>query len=87
MLQIDTSQDWPGIEQDLQESTKNLSLTVRKDLEKINKNICSLISELSKSEVDCRRAHKPTRQFIEIRENCNTMIKEYQNMIIMGALL
>ncbi len=37
MLQIDTSQDWPGIEQDLQESTKNLSLTVRKDLEKINK--------------------------------------------------
>jgi hypothetical protein len=87
MLQINTSEDWAKIEIELSESTKNLSFTIRKDLEKINKNICSLISELSKAEIDCRRQHKPTRRFIELQQECNTMIKEYQNMILMGALL
>ena len=64
MLQIDTSEDWPMVETELLESTKNLSFTIQKDLEKINKNICSLISELSKAEIDCRRKKKATRKKI-----------------------
>ena len=87
MLQIDTSEDWTKIEIELSESTKNLSFTIRKDLEKINKNICSLISELSKAEIDCRRHHKPTKKFIELQEKCNAMIADYQKMIMMGQLL
>ena len=53
----------------------------------INKNICSLISELSKEEINCRRQHKPTRRFIELQTECNTIIAEYQKMILMGQLL
>lgn len=87
MLQIDTSNDWTKIETELLESTKNLSFTIQKDLEKINKNICSLISELSKAEIDCRRKKKATRKFLEIREECNSLIVEYQKMILMGQLL
>ena len=87
MLKIDTSEDWPKIEIELSESTKNLSLTIQKDLEKINKNICSLISELSKAEIECRRRHKPTEKFIELQEKCNAMITDYQKRIMMGELL
>jgi len=87
MLQIDTSEDWPKVDRELQESTKNLPFHVRKDLEKINKNICDLVSELSKAEIECRRQHKPTRTFIELQERCNTMIADYQKMIMMGQLL
>lgn len=87
MLQIDTSEDWPMIDIELSKSTKNLSITIQKDLEKINKNICSLISELSKAEIDCRRQRKPTQKFIELQEKCNAMITDYQKMIMMGQLL
>jgi len=87
MLQIDTAEDWTIMEVELLESAKNLSFTVRNDLEKINKNICSLISELSKEEIKCRRQYKPTRRFIELQTECNTIIAEYQKMILMGALL
>ena len=87
MLQIDTSEDWAKIEIELSESTKNLSFTMRNDLEMINKNICSLISELSKEEINCRRQHKPTRKFIELQTECNTIIADYQKMILMGQLL
>ena len=87
MLQIDTSEDWPKIDSELRESTKNLPFHVRKDLEKINKNICQMISELSKAEIDCRRQHKPTKLFIELQAKCNEMIADYQKMIMMGQLL
>jgi len=87
MLQIDTSEDWPMVETKLTESAKNLSFTMRNDLEMINKNICSLISELSKEEINCRRQHKPTRKFIELQTECNTIIADYQKMILMGQLL
>jgi hypothetical protein len=87
MLQIDTSEDWPMVETELTESAKNLSFTMRNDLEMINKNICSLISELSKEEINCRRQHKPTRKFIELQTECNTIIADYQKMILMGQLL
>jgi len=87
MLQIDTSEDWTMIEMELLESAKNLSFTMRNDLEMINKNICSLISELSKEEINCRRQHKPTRRFIELQKECNTIIADYQKMILMGQLL
>ena len=79
MLQIDTSNDWSKIETELLESTKNLSFTIQKDLEKINKNICSLISELSKAEIDCRRHHKPTKKFIELHDCC-PIRKHFQNI-------
>ena len=87
MLQIETTNDWQRIESELRESTKNLSFTIQNDLEKINKNICSLVSELSKAEIECRRRKKATRRFLEIREECNSLIKEYQKMILMGQLL
>lgn len=87
MLQIETSEDWSKIEQELINSTKNLPFHIRKDLEKINKNICEMISKLSKAEIECRRQHKPTRTFIELQEKCNTMIADYQKMIMMGTLL
>ena len=87
MLQIETTNDWQRIESELRESTKNLSFTIQNDLEKINKNICSLVSELSKEEIECRRKKKATRKFLEIREECNSLIKEYQKMILMGQLL
>jgi len=87
MLQIKTSEDWSRIEQELTNSTKNLPFHVRKDLDRINKNICDLVSELSKAEIECRRQHKPTRTFIELQEKCNTMIADYQKMIMMGQLL
>jgi len=87
MLQIDTSQDWPKIDSELRESTKNLPFHVRKDLEKINKNICQMISELSKAEIECRRQHKATKTFIELQAKCNEMIADYQKMIMMGQLL
>jgi len=87
MLRIDTSVDWPRVDMELQESTKNLPYHVRIDLEKINKNICDLVSELSKAEIECRRQHKATRNFIELQERCNTMIADYQKMIMMGQLL
>ena len=87
MLQIDTSEDWPKIDQELRESTKNLPFHVRKDLEKINKNICQMISELSKAEIECRRQQKPTQTFLAMRDKCNEMLKDYQKMIMMGQLL
>ena len=87
MLQIKTSEDWSRIEQELTNSTKNLPFHVRKDLDRINKNICDLVSELSKAEIECRRQHKPTRTFIELQEKCNTMIADYQKMIMTGQLL
>ena len=87
MLRIDTSVDWPRVDMELQESTKNLPYHVRIDLEKINKNICDLVSELSKAEIECRRQHKATWNFIELQERCNTMIADYQKMIMMGQLL
>ena len=87
MLQIQTSEDWTKIELELLESTKNLSFTIRNDLEKINKNICSKISELSKTEIECRRKQRPTRQFISLQEECNQLLADYQKMIIMGTLL
>ena len=87
MLQINISEDWPKVDRELQESTKNLPFHVRKDLEKINKNICDLVSELSKAEIECRRHHKPTRTFIELQAKCNEMIADYQKMIMMGTLL
>jgi len=87
MLQIDTSTDWPGIAMELENSTKNLPFHIRKDLDRINKNICACVSELSKAEIECRRQHKPTRTFIELQEKCNEMIADYQKMIMMGQLL
>jgi len=87
MLQIETSEDWQKIDQELQNSTKNLPFYIRKDLDKINKNICACVSELSKAEIDCRRKHKPTQTFLETRDKCNEMLRDYQKMIMMGTLL
>lgn len=87
MLQIDTSEDWSKVEMQLQETTKNLPYHVRIDLEKINKNICQLVTELSKAEIECRRQHKATKTFVELQAKCNEMIADYQKMIMMGTLL
>lgn len=87
MLQIDTSEDWQKIDQELQNSTKNLPFHIRKDLDKINKNISAMISELSKAEIECRRQHKPTQTFLATRDRCNEMLRDYQKMITMGTLL
>lgn len=87
MLQIDTSEDWPKVDLELQKSIKNLPFHIRKDLEKINKNICGLVAELSKAEIECRRQHKATQNFIELQTKCNEMIADYQKMIMMGQLL
>jgi len=87
MLQIETSEDWSKIEQELTNSTKNLPFHIRKDLDKINKNISAMVSELSKAEIDCRRKHKPTQTFLETRDKCNEMLRDYQKMIMMGTLL
>ena len=87
MLQIDTSEDWQGIELELRKTVKNLPFHVKKDLEKINKNISAMISELSKAEIECRRQHKPTQTFLEKRDKCNEMLRDYQKMITMGTLL
>jgi len=87
MLQIETSEDWQGIESELRKTVKNLPFHVKKDLEKINKNISAVISELSKAEIECRRKHKPTQTFLETRDKCNEMLKDYQKMIMMGKLL
>ena len=87
MLQIDTSEDWQGIELELRKTVKNLPFHVKKDLEKINKNISAIISELSKAEIECRRKHKPTQTFLETRDKCNEMLRDYQKMITMGTLL
>ena len=80
MLQIETSEDWSKIEQELTNSIKNLPFHIRKDLEKINKNICQMISELSKAEIECRRQQKPTQTFLAMRDKCNEMLKDYQKM-------
>ena len=87
MLQIDTSEDWQGIELELRKTVKNLPFHVKKDLEKINKNISAMISELSKAEIECRRQQKPTQTFLAMRDKCNEMLKDYQKMITMGTLL
>jgi hypothetical protein len=87
MLQIETSEDWQQIDQELQNSIKNLPFHIRKDLDRINKNICACVSELSKTEIECRRQHKPTQRFLETRDKCNEMITDYQKMIMMGQLL
>jgi tRNA(Ser,Leu) C12 N-acetylase TAN1 len=87
MLRIDTSQDWARVDHELQKDIKNLPYHVRMDLEKINKNISNLVTELSTAEIQCRRHHKTTHTFIELQEKCNTMIADYQKMIMMGKLL
>lgn len=83
-MELKISTDWQEIELDLK--TKIHRIGYNPDLERMLKNIQSMVTELSKMEVDARRTRKTTytaEQIVKI----NQAIVTLEKWMIMAALM
>ena len=85
MNQIQTSLDWPAVEKCLIEQAK-IAPAAEHDLCKMIRNIGTLVGELSKEEIACRRKTRQTLQHRELVTQINQQIVFCEQMVLIAAL-
>lgn len=83
-LKIETSLDWSSVYKDLRFQLHDLPYN--KDLYKMATNINKMVEDLSKSEVEARRTHKPeyTREKVEA---INQAINHLEKLILIANIV
>lgn len=82
-MQIQTSQDWPAVEQSLLAHCKQVGYNA--DLRKMLRNLEKMITELNRAEVDARRLNNPKYLQPQI-DKINTAIEQFEQWAMLLIL-
>ena len=86
MAEITTSLDWTKVRNDLEASIFCMK-QYSNDVFKMVDAISSMVSELSKEEINCRRHQKQTQKHKELVAKINEEIAHLEQYITFGVLL
>ena len=83
-MTLQTATDWQSISDELKEKVKKIGFNP--DLNKMIKNIDSMVEHLSKLEVEARRTHKNTYIKPEV-DKINQAIETVEQWLVMAILM
>lgn len=83
-MELKTATDWPVICTNLHSDLATCGYN--RDLLKVIVNITTMVMELSKKEVECRRLNN-TKALVEPLAKINTAIKHVEQFILMARLM
>ena len=83
---IQTSLDWADVQKRIEAPVHNMK-KYNNEMFKVSRNIGFMVKELSKEEINCRRAGKQTLRHKEMVDNINQEIANYERMITFAVLL
>lgn len=83
---IQTSLDWPKVQSNIETPVYRMK-KYSVEMLKVSKNIGSMVTELSKEEIVCRRLGKQTNLHKEMVNKINKEIANYESMVTFAVLL
>jgi len=83
-MTLQTATDWQSISDELREKVKKIGFNP--DLNKMIKNIDTMVEHLSKLEVEARRTHKTTYIKPEV-DKINQAIETVEQWLVMAILM
>ena len=86
MAEITTSLDWDKLSIQLENSAKRIGRHSPEML-RMSNNIGTMVKELSKEEINCRRYGRQTRQHKELLGRINAEIANFEMYLTFGTLL
>ena len=86
MAKINHSLEWNQVQMQLEQSARRTGKHTD-DMIRVSQNIGFMVIELSKEEVNCRRAGKQTKKHIELLAKINDEIANYEQMLTFATLL
>lgn len=83
---IQTSLDWAEVQQRIEAPIHKMK-KYSNEMWNISHNIGLMVQDLSKEEINCRRAGKQTRLHKELVTQINLHIEDYERMLTFAMLL
>ena len=86
MAEITQSLDWDKLSIQLENSAKRIG-RYSPEMLRMSNNIGTMVKELGKEEINCRRHGRQTRQHRELLDKINSEIANFEMYLTFGTLL
>ena len=86
MAEINQSLDWDKLSIQLENSAKRIG-RYSPEMLRMSNNIGTMVKELGKEEINCRRYGRQTRQHKELLDKINSEITNFEMYLTFGTLL